>query len=169
MLSIMLIQQNVNNVRMVILLTFDVFEVCHVAEIQMIDVFRQVFTSKYLPIYHLYIFSIRQYLSTSFFKFLLKYILVFSFLRIVSLSQWIYIALYIKLRFLRSSCNMRFIFLRVHPITSQQHIVYLKLVSYIYGNKNKYPLKVESIIRSNKKFIGAFSITFSYLMTTEKV
>ena len=98
--------------------------------------------------------------------FLLKYILVFSFLRIVSLSQWIYIALYIKLRFWRSSCNMRFIFLRVHPITSQQHIVYLKSVSYIYGNKK---VSLESIIRSNKEFIGAFSITFSYLMTTEKV
>ena len=85
----------------------------------------------YLSI-NLHIFSIRQYFWTSSFSiFLLKYILVFSFLRIVSLTQWIYIALYIKLRFWRSSCNMRFIFLRVHPITSQQHIVYLKLVSYI--------------------------------------
>ena len=86
----MLIQRNVNKVRMVILLKFDVFEVCHVAEIQMIDVFRQVFTSKYLPIYHLYIFSIRQFFCTSclpFCIFLLKYILVFSFLRIVSLTQ----------------------------------------------------------------------------------
>ena len=83
----MLIQRNVNKIRMVILLKFDVFEVCHVAEIQMIDVFRQVFTSKYLPIYHLYIFSLRQYFCTSFCILLLEYILLFSFLRIVSLSQ----------------------------------------------------------------------------------
>ena len=47
----MVFQRNVNKVRMDILLKFDVFEVCHNAEIQMIDLFRQVFTSKYLPIY----------------------------------------------------------------------------------------------------------------------
>ena len=133
----MLIQQNVDKVRMIILLKFDVFEVCHIAEIQMIDVFRQVFTSKYLPIYQ-FIYFLHKIIFLHvilFCIFLLKYILVFSFLRIVSLTQWIYIALYIKLRFLRSSCNMRFIFLCVHPITSQQHIVYLKLVSYTYGNE----------------------------------
>ena len=82
----MLIQQNVNKIRMVILLKFDVFEVCHVAEIQMIDVFRQVFTSKYLPIYHLYIFSIRQYFARHF-HILTKIHIGIFFQRIVSLTQ----------------------------------------------------------------------------------
>ena len=139
----MVFQRNVNKVRMDILLKFDVFEVCHNAEIQMIDLFRQVFTSKYLPIYQFIYFlhkAIFLHVTLCIF-FLLKYILVFSFLRIVSLTQWIYIELYIKLRFWRSSCNMRFIFLRVYPFTSQQHIVYLKLVSYIYGNKKSIPWK----------------------------
>ena len=94
------------------------------------------FTSKYLPIYPLYIFSIRQYSCTSY-----QNTYWYLFLRIVSLTQWIYIELYIKLRFWRSSCNVRFIVLRVYPITSQQHIIYLKLVSYIYGNKKSIPWK----------------------------
>ena len=81
----MLIQQNVDKVRMIILLKFDVFEVCHIAEIQMIDVFRQVFTSKYLPIYQL-IYFLHKIIFLHVI-FLLKYILVFSFLRIVSLTQ----------------------------------------------------------------------------------
>ena len=85
----MLIQQNVDKVRMIILLKFDVFEVCHIAEIQMIDVFRQVFTSKYLPIYQ-FIYFLHKIIFLHvilFCIFLLKYILVFSFLRIVSLTQ----------------------------------------------------------------------------------